>query len=193
MRWKIPLISRAVYAVWRSDARRKYSWIEPWIAYGDRVIEVGSGPGSVIDVMRMEGHDVTGLDIIDSSFSSELAPIVYDGKTMPFTDDSFDIALILTTLHHTPDPDRILAEAMRVARRLVVIEDVYETRMQELYTKLTDKLTNLEFVGHPHSNRSDAGWRKTFDQLGLAVKHERIYPLLGIYQQAVYVLDRRSG
>lgn len=191
-RWKIPFLSQAVYSVWKLDAARKLAMIEDWIAPGQKLLEVGSGPGSVIEVFRAASHDVTGLDIADSSYSTELAPVVYDGENMPFADGEFAAATVLTTLHHTPQPDLILAEASRIARRVIVIEDVYSTRFQEFYTKLADKITNLEFVGHPHSNRTDEQWLESFERLGLKPIHRKIHRLAGLFQQAVYVLEPKQ-
>jgi ubiquinone/menaquinone biosynthesis C-methylase UbiE len=172
------------------DARRKCDWIADWINPGDTLLEVGSGPGSVVQTLRARGHNVTPLDIADSAFEPSLTPVVYQGGVMPFEGEQFDTALVLTTLHHTPDPDAILREAARVARRVIVIEDVFETRWQEAYTKFADSLTNMEFLGHPHSNRNDAHWQQSFAQLGLTLAHRRIYGLLKLFRQAVYVLDK---
>ena len=167
--------------------------IGDWLSPGEAILEVGSGPGSVVAVLREAGHHVTGLDVADNSYSDDLRPVVYDGATMPFEANAFDVALILTTLHHTSDPDRIIAQASRVARRLIVIEDVYDTRWQEIYTKVTDAFTNLEFIGHPHSNRSDAQWRACFERFGFRLRYRKIHRLLKFYQQAVYVLDIGSS
>jgi len=185
--WKTPVLGRAIFSLWLADARRKYRWI--WVATEDQLLEVGSGPGSVMLALREAGLDVTGLDIRDSSFHASLVPVVYDGTNMPFDTGQFDVALMLTMLHHTPDPNGILMEAARVARRLIIIEDIYDTPFQRAYTMLTDKITNMEFFGHPHSNRPHDGWLKTFEQMGFRLRHQQRYRLAGIYQQAVYVVD----
>jgi len=187
--WKIPIISRLIFDIWLADARRKYHMVGHAIGGEDRLLEVGSGPGSILQVFREAGHDVTGLDIRDSAFDTGLSPLVYDGASMPFADNSFDIALILTTLHHTADPDAILAESGRVAKRLIIIEDVYQSRFQGFYTKLTDSITNMEFIGHPHSNRTDAAWCGAFQAQGWQLQYHKIHRLFRIYQQAVYVVD----
>ena len=108
---------------------------------------------------------------------------------MPFETNSFHTGLLLTMLHHTPDPDAILRETARISKRLIMIEDVYDSPLQKRYTKLADKITNLEFVGHPHTNRDDAGWRETFERLGRDLKCACLHRLAGIFRQAVYVLE----
>ncbi|WP_229954159.1 class I SAM-dependent methyltransferase [Parasphingorhabdus litoris] len=173
------------------DAQRKYRLTKDWIERGDRLLEVGSGPGSVVKVFRKQGLDVTALDIADNSITDDLEPIIYDGDVMPFEDRSFDVALILTVLHHIAEPDKTLQEAARVSKRLIIMEDVYDTPFQAAYTKLTDKITNMEFIGHPHSNRSHAEWLDTFDRMGFTLRHSAIHRLAKFYQQAVYIVDTK--
>lgn len=187
--WKTPLIGSAIFAVWKMDAQRKYRLTENWIRPEDCLLEVGSGPGSVVQVFREHGLDVTALDIADNSITDDLKPTIYDGDEMPFADRSFDAALLLTVLHHTSNPDKILREVGRVSKRLIIMEDVYDTPFQAAYTKLTDKITNMEFIGHPHSNRSHSEWLETFDRMGFTVRHSEIHRLAKFYQQAVYIVD----
>ncbi|MCH2440074.1 MAG: class I SAM-dependent methyltransferase [Candidatus Poseidoniia archaeon] len=42
-----------------------------------------------------------------------LDPVIFDGKQIPFEDDAFDLAIVLTVLHHTSNPEEVLREAMR--------------------------------------------------------------------------------
>jgi len=188
--WDIPVLGPGVFAIWRADARRKLRLIEPWLSHQTSLLEIGSGPGSVLMEFRDAGFQIDALDVSDSSFDASLTPMLYDGARMPFEDSAYDTALLLTVLHHIGDPDAVLAEAARVARRVIIIEDVYDTPWQRKYTKVADSITNLEFFGHPHSNRSDPEWRETFAKHDLSLTHGAVHRLAGIFQQAVYVLDR---
>ena len=187
--WKTPGLGPLVFAIWRADARRKLALTEPWLSREDRLLEIGSGPGSVLIEFRRAGLQVDALDVADSSYEPRLKPTLYDGQTMPYTDGAYDTALLLTVLHHVPDPDAILAEAALIARRLIIIEDVYDSAWQRKYTKIADSITNLEFFGHPHSNRSDTEWRETFARLRLPLLHGEVHRFAGAFRQAVYVLE----
>jgi len=186
--WKTPLLGRLVFAGWTFDAKRKLRWMENHLKFLERHIEIGSGPGSVLSVMRKQNYTVAGLDIADNAVRDDLRPIIYDGEVMPFSDKTYDTALLLTVLHHTLDPDAILRETARIAKRIVIIEDVYETKVMEWLTKRFDSLMNLEFRGHPHSNRSDLEWQASFKRLGLRLEYKSIHRIGGIFQQAVYVI-----
>jgi len=187
--WKVPLLGSFVFACWKFDAERKLRWMQHWVSDTGRHIEIGSGPGSVLGVMRRQNYTIDGLDIRDTSFREDLRPIIYDGDRMPFIDRSYDVALLPTTLHHTPDPEKIIKEATRISKRLIIIEDVYDSAFMEWLTKRFDSLMNLEFFGHPHSNRTDKEWQKIFQRLGLSLRYNSVHRVGGIFKQAVYVLE----
>jgi SAM-dependent methyltransferase len=45
------------------------------------------------------------------------------GDALPFADQSFDAVSEFSTLHHVPEPSAVVAEMLRVARKVVVIAD----------------------------------------------------------------------
>ncbi|MEM9169592.1 MAG: methyltransferase domain-containing protein [Pseudomonadota bacterium] len=188
--WRTPLLGPAAFALWRIDAARKVTWIEPHLPPSARLLEIGSGPGSVLAALRARGRVVTAVDVADGAYTERLRATLYDGTTLPFAADAFDAALLLTTLHHTHDPLGVLREAARVAPRVLVVEDVYRSAFQRRLTKIADAVTNLEFRGHPHNNKDDAGWRAAFNDLGLVVRHADEKPYVGAFLQALYVLER---
>lgn len=187
--WKIPIIGPLVFSVWKLDAQRKYDWLAPFLDPSDKLLEIGSGPGSTVDIFQEAGHTITPLDITDTSFKTALRPVLYDGERLPFDDNSFDVALLLTTLHHTSDPEKIIREAKRVAIRVIIIEDIYTSPLQRRLTKIADSITNLEFWGHPHSNHDDREWCDMFKALGFSIHHTSQKPMAGYFLQSLYVLD----
>ncbi|MEM8920253.1 MAG: class I SAM-dependent methyltransferase, partial [Pseudomonadota bacterium] len=179
--WRTPVLGSAIHALWMADARRKRDWIAPHLSVDDRLLDVGSGPGTVLSVMREAGFQIDGLDIRDASCREDVRPILYAGGRTPFADKSYDAALLLTMLHHTTDPDAILVEATRIAKRVLVIEDIYTSGFQRRLTKVADSVTNLEFFGHPHTNRDDASWRMAFQRLGFKLIHASQKPYAGAF------------
>jgi len=68
----------------------------------------------------------------------------YDGKTIPFKDNSFDAVLLSDVLHHTNDPDAMLAEVLRVAKKSVFIKDHYYKNFLDLqWLKFYDFMGNV--------------------------------------------------
>ena len=123
--------------------------------------------------------------------------MVYDGVTIPFNDLQFDWVLIAYVLHHANDPDSILAEAAGVGKRVMVLEDVVTGRFHHWVTSVLDSIMNLEFFNHPHHNRTDAEWERSFKRVGMNVRQKELKPAtMGIalpILHGIYVLEHEHA
>ena len=174
--------------IWFDDSTTKVGLIRSALAPESRILDIGAGPGYVTQLLQQEGHAVTGIDIANLSRIPDWTPTLYDGTPLSYTDGSFDTALLLTVLHHTSDPDALLVEAARVARQLIVIEDVHTHRLHKALTCFMDSLVNNEWRDHPHSNRSDAEWKAAFEHLGLELMSTQNRTILRVFRQHIYRL-----
>ena len=159
-----------------------------WLSKTEKVLDVGAGTCNICEILRERGTEIASLDVRNLSFVDGISPIIYDGRKMPFGDKSFDVALILTTLHHTIEPQVVLQEARRVARKIIIIEEIWENEVHKRLTFLLDSLLNLEFINHPHSNKKDVEWRVLFYQLGLRLKETKAETHFIIFKQVAYYL-----
>ena len=155
-------IKEQIFKIWLWDAEFKIRRISEHLSKKDKTLDVGTGPGSVCFLLNREGYNLTPIDVIDQTLSSEVEPLIYNGEKLPFDDNSFDTALILTVLHHTSKPEQVISEAMRVANKIIIIEDIYSNPIQKYLTFIVDSIVNMEFARHPHSNKSNTEWKTTF-------------------------------
>ena len=184
-----PRLRRWVYDVQRARCAEMLARVAGTLGDGP-FLDLGAGTCNTTELLRERGLEATALDVVDQSFIEGITPVLYDGRDLPFPDDAFETALIFTVLHHAVDPDRVLAEARRVARRVIVIEDVVRGRLHGATTKAWDSVMNLEFKGHPHSNRTDDGWLRAFADAGLQlVERQECWSALVMWQ-VTYVLER---
>ena len=182
------LLRRTVYRLGIPRARDLADRISVHLRPGESVLDVGSGTCHVCEILRSRGFAVQPVDVKDLSFVDAIAPRLYDGQRLPFDDRQFDVGLLITVLHHTPDPDHVVAEAARVCRRLVIIEDIIYGRAHKYFTFAMDSLLNLEFAGHPHTNKTDEQWRATFARLGLRVIDAAYQRSFAVFSHATYHL-----
>ncbi len=104
--------------------------IVPWalhnIDLGDRVLEVGPGPGLTTDVVAPTVGSLTAVEIDDLATrlrdrfaGTNVTVETGDATALPYPDATFTGAVSFTMLHHVPSAalqDRLLREVRRVLR-----------------------------------------------------------------------------
>lgn len=188
---KNKILRKIVYKLARGRAEDMARDFIEYLNLGETIIDIGAGSCNIAEVLQEKGWNVTALDVKNMSFVDSVKPIIYDPKVgkMPFTDKQFDVALILTVLHHTKDPLKVLKEAKRIAKKVIVIEDIYKGCCHKHLTYFLDSLLNLEFFGHPHTNKTDKVWQKLFKNLGFKIKKVKYKTTLLVIKQAIYFIS----
>src|SRR3954463_13991188 len=111
---------------WRTAANSA-AYLIPELAPGQRLLDVGSGPGPIpADLARLVGHvtatEVTtqALDLARAEAARQGRPnidfAVADVHALGFPDDGFDVVHAHQVLQHVADPVRALREMRRVCR-----------------------------------------------------------------------------
>lgn len=107
---------------------RPFGAVFPFDRYATgRVLEIGCGMGTMAMQWAKTGCTFTGVDLSPMSIemtSRRFALFGYqgtflsaDGRTLPFKDEFFDFAYSWGVLHHAPNLEQSLREAMRVIRK----------------------------------------------------------------------------
>jgi len=186
---RLKLVQYALLNLAKWRVSEKLDEILPHLRLNDNILDIGTGNGVLFQKLRVENHQVVPLDIKDQSFIKEVKPVLYDGINIPFRDKHFDVALLITMLHHTAHPQKILSEAKRVAKKIIIIEEIYSNMINKYMTYFVDSLFNFEFVGHPHSNKTDEEWKEMFECLGLRLLHSHYSRSALILHRVTYVLE----
>jgi ubiquinone/menaquinone biosynthesis C-methylase UbiE len=158
------------------DKRADYfvGLFEEQLEPGSRVLDIGGGWGFYAEPLARRGHHLTVLDVVKPGFQK--APVVvYPGGRFPFEDKVFDASMMITMLHHTPDPAAIVREAVRVTRRrIIVVEDIYRSAAGRIWTILRDQIYNFEFFGHPCQFKKREEWLALFEREGCKLVEDRL-------------------
>jgi SAM-dependent methyltransferase len=92
------------------------------VSAGERVLDVGTGPGLVAARAADRGASVVGVDFSDAMLAEarRLHPEIEfrsgSAEALPFEDGEFDAVVGNFVLHHSWQPDKALEEALRVLR-----------------------------------------------------------------------------
>ena len=175
----------------KERARTKFNLFKEFIDDKSKIIDIGCGSGQFSLELQNKNHEVTAVDVRDKTNTKAITPVIYDGVKLPFDDNQFDISMLITVMHHCQHPDDVFAEAVRVSKnKIFVLEDVYSNCFMKRLTWFMDSLMNLEFKGHPHTNKSESGWDKLFKAHNLKLIHKKKVKILLIFTQVVYVLEK---
>jgi SAM-dependent methyltransferase len=113
-------------AVWADAVQR---WIIPWVledvSLGDRVLEIGPGPGRTTEALADLAPHLTAVEVdpalaralADRMAGTKVEVIEGDATDLQLAEGSFSSVLSFTMLHHLPSAahqDRLFGEALRV-------------------------------------------------------------------------------
>ncbi|HEX4563028.1 MAG TPA: methyltransferase domain-containing protein, partial [Solirubrobacteraceae bacterium] len=87
-------------------------------APGRRLLEIGGGTGNYAVALKREGWEPAVVDrsreMLARATAKGLETVHADAQRLPFADETFDAATMISMLHHVDDQAAALAEARRV-------------------------------------------------------------------------------
>ena len=166
------LLAKTIKGVLYFKAQNIYNRIAPYIV-GKKVLDVGVGIGGISSYLKQKGFDVTGVDVKNLTLIKESSPTIYNGETLPYNDNSFDTAVIIHVLHHCNDNIKVLTEAKRVAKRVIVVEDTYRNDLEKFVVSFNDNFGNFEFYQHHYLTTRQ--WKDVIAKKGWNLIHMETY------------------
>jgi len=156
------------------------------------VLDVGCGDGTLDSLILRSRPDlvINGIDVLVRPHT--LIPVVpFDGNTIPYPNQAFDVVMFVDVLHHTDDPTVLLREAKRVARQAIVLKDHTKDGVLAGPT-----LRFMDWVGNrhhgvvlPYNYWTHDQWERALIDLGLGISAWNAN--VGLYPwPASHVFDR---
>lgn len=182
---------------WMS-ARSRLRYLPPRLAQhlGDvrTVLDCGSGDGEIAWRVTeiLPSLSVVGVDVILQP-TPRIPVSPYDGRHLPFPDGAVDAVTLVDVLHHCDDPAAPIREALRVAKRKVVIKDHYwVTGWDRMLLTLSDYLGNRAYgIALPYNFLQMDEWRAVFEAAGARLTSTETfhYSAWDRVKQVVFVVE----
>jgi SAM-dependent methyltransferase len=173
-----------------------------WEGPHEHVLDVGGGTGVMAEAIQtlLPARRVVAVDVVDRYFQSlSVETRVYDGRTLPFADNSFDAATINNVLHHVPPEARatLMREIRRVVRGPIYIKDhVAMSRLDHWRLAALDAMGNIPFGGQVAANYLTMGeWEELAAQAGahigaISQGHYRMGPMAWLFPNRLEITFR---
>ena len=155
----------------RKETLHTVSLVAPHLDRGMTVLDVGCGEGYVAQELGARGvRAAWGVDILDLRRDKRGLFRLYDGQSLPFADDAFDLVMLSFVLHHVPDEKkiRLVREALRVTRaKLFILEDTPTTAIDRFVSQRHGDAYRRKIDSDaPFGFLTPAEWRWLFRGMG---------------------------
>ncbi len=147
----------------------------------ERALDVGSGLGALAFALAPRVGEVVSVDtdeaLVERARASALPNVevlVGDAEHLPFGPFEFDLSGSLRTLHHTPRPELLVAELVRVTKPGGTILVVDQLAPVDPLAAL--ELNRFERARDPSTTRvlAEGDLRALFDANGLVLRREEL-------------------
>lgn len=164
------------------------NYINPHLSNNDKVIDIGSGSGTISKLTGAQPVDVVDLSTTGTK------PVIFDGKHIPFEDDSYDVSLCISVLHHTSNQNDIIKELKRISNKIIIFEDIPDTPIDRLLCTLHSLSSYGKCYSCFHTTQE---WIDIFHSHGLTVEHivevPRSYSVFYPVKRNFFILTHRGS
>jgi ubiquinone/menaquinone biosynthesis C-methylase UbiE len=117
---------------------------------GCNILEIGGGTGIQAKLLSERGYHVESVDVETSNYAAALQyPIkLYDGRHLPFPENSFDIVFSSNVLEHIRDIEEFQSEIRRVLKPSGYCVHAMPSGSWTFWTILTHYLTIIEQISN---------------------------------------------
>jgi ubiquinone/menaquinone biosynthesis C-methylase UbiE len=113
---------------------------------GKVVVDIGCGDGAFVRALARAGADASGIEVSEDAVARARAKdpqhryALGGAEQLPLEDQSVDVATLMLSLHHVPDPRSAFPELKRVVREHVwIAEPLPEGNYFELLQPVDDE------------------------------------------------------
>ncbi|MDO8623717.1 MAG: methyltransferase domain-containing protein [archaeon] len=136
------------------------------------ILDVGCDDGTTAEkiIQFNPTLKIVGIDIQEDRMS-RIPRKIYNGKVIPYPNNSFDVVMALDVLHHTEDVLSLIKEMKRVSRKYIIIKDhmIYSKYSRWLIC-FTDWISNAPYgIKSSYNFPTKNEWERYFNELNLKV------------------------
>ena len=127
-----------------------------------KILEIGAGTGLQARLLFEAGFDVSAVDLTSSAYWGDRVFLVeaYDGSTLPFPDDHFDVIFTSNVLEHVAQLEMFFLESRRVLKPGGIMVHIVPTPSWRIWSQiayypwLLKRAWQLVFTGDTNAHKT---------------------------------------
>lgn len=117
------------------------------IGFSDKILELGSGTGYILEEIKKTYPNITGLEVDGSSYSFRSNDIkMYDGQNIPSESEAYDCIISCHVLEHAHNLNKLLKDCHRVLNGDGIMIHVLPSSTWRVLTSLFWYIGILTFI-----------------------------------------------
>jgi len=167
------------------------------------VIEIGVGEGAVLQQLSIKGFsdELYGIDIsetgVETTRNKNISGLIecklYDGYSIPYDNESFELAVLSHVVEHLEHPRQLIYEARRIAK-YVLIEVPLEDNSRLPMDFTFDKVGHINFYSPKtirrlvqSCNLNVIDQKVTTPSIGVHMYHNKFKGLVSYYIKCLFL------
>ncbi len=179
------------------EPKHYWEWIRENVNENEKILDIGIGDGNTWKMGKDGRHDVIGTDKKYNVTGFDIDGLELPYKLvrgnicdcLPFHDKEFDVSVLSNVLEHVPCPQRAVDQAVRVAKRTIIVIPLGESKeleekgdemaLNNMWAKYYDFVPDSVFPHHAHIRVFT-----TFEDLEIFIKNYKIMKVEKMYCDA---------
>lgn len=111
-----------------------------------QILKIGNGFGYMSEMISgiQPLLKILDINIYKETINKDKVQL-YDGRNIPFEDNSFNISILNLTLHHIPNNLEYFKEVVRVTKnKIILVEETYDNLLQKIHLIFRDWFVNYK-------------------------------------------------
>ena len=179
--------------IYSRRTKRLTELITPLLNKSQNILDVGCGDG-IIDYYLLSKNNKIKIDGIDVLIrpNSYIKVKRYNGKSIPFSNKSYDTVIAIDVLHHVENFNTVLSEMVRVSSKYIIIKDHIKTGFfSALKLKMMDYVGNsYKKINLPYNYHTMEEWNNIFHRYSLKIV--KMQTKLNLYTGIFHLLFDRK-
>ncbi len=162
------------------NSNSKIQLLSQMFSKNESVLDFGCGDLSMAKGLKKAKPklSITGVDVIkQNNASKNISYVQYDGRKLPFANNSFDTVIAFYVFHHCPSAEKSFKECARVAKkRIIVVESVARHPFELPFMCVVDWMYNIwkpEPMPLTYQFLSQKKWEAIFEQSMVSVQTQK--------------------